>query len=797
MLSADEEGTASAVLTEEVLPEILRLSRGRRLVLMCGLAPGADLLFLRVAGRWLESRRIPFAQVGVLPVPVRMLEQDWSHRANLEGYTVSGRDRAQLLEQLQAAESACETRIDLAAGVDPDRLATAAGRQQQYRWLGAVLATRTDALLAVLRPGIRSQPGGTSEVVRWRRDPDSMPESLRRGVAGAVVPSGAALFVIDPSRPTATATAAAGIESRSHADLAAGWQPAAEDEALTVAQAARCALFEGNDLLCNDLVYRAFERGLSSPQLAWLRVQSLANVGSTELALRQYRDLAPPPPQRDAPWLTLLGRLQKDRVLQDGHGGATALVEAAQSYLSALRLQPDSYPAINAATLLVLAGEREQGRRWARQALQLLGDAASTGDRDAADRYFAHATAAEAYLILDQPQQARDALALADQLLPGDFWRRQRTLRQLRRLCRSLDLDPALLGGLRPPPLIVLRRAGDLIDEPPAAFELVADELPAHATWFVSLGDVHDLCAIEALLARGQALHACLPFSANAMIEYAHLGYGEHWGQRLENCLGRLRRLTVARGFLESERRWAAMEARDCAVGLAHLAAHRGVGDFRVFDLVARAGGASLQAAVPPEAWPPGGGIADATPSGRRMVGLIFADIAGFMRLDDPDLPAFWGGVMTDLGALLDAYGEDVLLSQTWGDALHVVTASAAVAADIAQAIQALVQGLLDADDRGLPRLELRVAVHYAPAFEGQDPIQHARTYYGTQLTFTARIEPVTPPGQVYVTEALAARLAVEAPERFVCDYVGEIQLAKRFGDYRVYAMRPAQSRAN
>lgn len=179
------------------------------------------------------------------------------------------------------------------------------------------------------------------------------------------------------------------------------------------------------------------------------------------------------------------------------------------------------------------------------------------------------------------------------------------------------------------------------------------------------------------------------------------------------------------------------------------------------------------------------------------MVGLIFADIAGFMRLDDPDLPAFWNGVMAGLGSLLDAHGDDVLLRQSWGDALHVVTASAAKAAEVAQQIQGLVTGLVDAGGSGLPRLELRVAVHYAPAFEGLDPIQHAPTYYGTQLTFTARIEPVTPPGQVYVTEALAARLAIEAPERFVCDYVGEIQLAKRFGDYRVYAMRPARSRAN
>jgi len=50
----------------------------------------------------------------------------------------------------------------------------------------------------------------------------------------------------------------------------------------------------------------------------------------------------------------------------------------------------------------------------------------------------------------------------------------------------------------------------------------------------------------------------------------------------------------------------------------------------------------------------------------------------------------------------------------------------------------------------------------------------------------TARIEPVTPPGEVYVTEQFAARLALE-PAGFGCDYVGQVPAAKGYGTMRMY----------
>jgi len=55
-----------------------------------------------------------------------------------------------------------------------------------------------------------------------------------------------------------------------------------------------------------------------------------------------------------------------------------------------------------------------------------------------------------------------------------------------------------------------------------------------------------------------------------------------------------------------------------------------------------------------------------------------------------------------------------------------------------------------------------------------------------------ARLEPVTPPGAVFVTEPFAAILALEAGGEFTCRYVGRIPLAKKYGDYPMYRLSRA-----
>ena len=60
----------------------------------------------------------------------------------------------------------------------------------------------------------------------------------------------------------------------------------------------------------------------------------------------------------------------------------------------------------------------------------------------------------------------------------------------------------------------------------------------------------------------------------------------------------------------------------------------------------------------------------------------------------------------------------------------------------------------------------------------------------GSHVSRTARIEPVTPPAEVYVTEPFAAALVLSGHDRLACDYVGHMPAAKDFGQLRMYRLR-------
>jgi class 3 adenylate cyclase len=57
-----------------------------------------------------------------------------------------------------------------------------------------------------------------------------------------------------------------------------------------------------------------------------------------------------------------------------------------------------------------------------------------------------------------------------------------------------------------------------------------------------------------------------------------------------------------------------------------------------------------------------------------------------------------------------------------------------------------------------------------------------------------ARLEPITPPGQVYASEAFAALAAAQRTPDFTCDYVGQTPMAKAYGTLPAYHVRPRSS---
>ena len=114
-----------------------------------------------------------------------------------------------------------------------------------------------------------------------------------------------------------------------------------------------------------------------------------------------------------------------------------------------------------------------------------------------------------------------------------------------------------------------------------------------------------------------------------------------------------------------------------------------------------------------------------------------------------------------------------------------------------------------DWTEYGLPReMSIRIGLHAGPVFAGIDPITGTLNYYGSHVNRAARIEPVTVPGNIYVSEQFAALLTAEGEvaaqdarragrtwhPAFACEYIGTLDLARDFGCLPTYHLRRFQA---
>ena len=96
--------------------------------------------------------------------------------------------------------------------------------------------------------------------------------------------------------------------------------------------------------------------------------------------------------------------------------------------------------------------------------------------------------------------------------------------------------------------------------------------------------------------------------------------------------------------------------------------------------------------------------------------------------------------------------------------------------------------------EKHLSQLNIRIALHAGPVFETENPIakdKKKKNYYGSHVNRAARIEPITPPGAILVSEQFAALLTVQQSQapRFKLDYMGNLSLAKNFDKQGAYKL--------
>jgi class 3 adenylate cyclase len=446
------------------------------------------------------------------------------------------------------------------------------------------------------------------------------------------------------------------------------------------------------------------------------------------------------------------------------------------------------------------------------------------------DCYWTLATLGEAELNLRDSKAAEHYYLEAVKVLNGRYGHLTTTRRNARLLARHLRADLRHIEQHFPTPSVVVF-SGHRIDGPnekvshfpPALEDKVKEALverlklhrgPGYASAYCGA----DILFLEAMLDLKNEVRVVLPYDRERFGRDNVDGYGPRWAGRYREVLGRATQVVTA--AKEQMAGTAPGEyANLLALGLGSMRAQKLGGQLvpmvlwdgrpgswtaNVVQLWRRLGHQLEQIDVgairrqhlgyfdpgetPPADAPPA--PADPDFQTHRMA-MLFADAVKFSRLTEQQIPQFVRHFLGMVGELLTTTPHTPVVRNTWGDGLYLVFRHVRDAGLFALELSRRVGEPRYWVERGLPEgLNLRIALHAGPVYECLEPITGQTTYMGTQVSRAARIEPITPAGEVYASEEFAAMAAAERVPDFVCDYVGLQVLPKDAGTLATYHVR-------
>jgi hypothetical protein len=598
----------------------------------------------------------------------------------------------------------------------------------------------------------------------------------------------------------------------------------------------------GEPLRAYETIEAALARWPDDLRLRQLRGLALARSGAAERAnqtMMRLRDAG----HGDGETLGILARTHKDLAARAStpEKRAEHLEQAflvyRQGYDAALRngTPEDAYfTGINAATLSLLMGEAQRAAALAREVRAICLGELEHPSKDAS--YWLHATLAEAALLLGERTEAQEHYGAAAGRAGARYADLSTTRRQARLLLAQRKEDAGWVEEvLRVPPIVMF--TGHMIDRPdrkqarfPARLEgsvrrAIRDRLRRlrPAAGYASAACGGDILFLEALLEEEREFHVVLPFPPAGFLRASvDVVPGSDWPQRFHRVLEAAASVTSASDHASEGPStfvytnlilsgMAALHARRLETELVGLAVWDGkpaagpggtaslVEHWQSRDLALEhidlgtlvSDGKPAALRAKPVASPPAG--KDAADEVRdELMAMLFADAVGYSRLNEDQTRLFVAHFLSPIAELIDASAHPPVLRETAGDGFYFVFQHARDAGLFAVALQDLV-ARLDWEARGLPAtLGLRVALHCGPVQKLIDPITGLTKYTGPHTSRTARIEPITPPGQVYASQAFAAVAAAAGVEELAFEYVGRTALAKKYGSLPLYHVRRA-----
>jgi class 3 adenylate cyclase/tetratricopeptide (TPR) repeat protein len=594
----------------------------------------------------------------------------------------------------------------------------------------------------------------------------------------------------------------------------------------------------GEPLLAYNTLEKALELHPDHLRLRQLKGLALARSGALQRAnelLAGLRDEG----HDDGETLGLLARTHKDLALlvEDAGERESHLAAAFGIYSAGYRkserrgaIADAYYTGINAATVALLSGRANVARDIAAGVEELC----RTRLPDCETSYWSQATLAEAALIQGDIESAERRYAAAARLAGRCYGNLSSTRRQARLLLDCLGESDAWLDeAIRVPPVLVY--TGHMIDAPgraqprfePHMEDRVRADIRARleplgpAASYGSAACGADILCLECMRDLGGEINIVLPFPVDEFRQTSvDLRDDGDWGKRFERLLDDANEVLVVSQKPPAGETTTYEYANLIMTGLARLRAQmldtslqalavwdgQGTGEPGGTASVVsmwQASGMPLERVILDSVDAARPARVTAAPARHKSSGdqprwlycysvetMLFADAVGFSRLTEDQVPLFYEHYVEPIAEFNAACGCSAVHIETAGDGMYMVFDDPCEAGLYALGLSELVNSR-DWESVGLPAdLGIRVGLHCGPVYVGADPITGRPLYTGVHTSRTARIEPITPPGQVYASSAFAAVATARNVRGLRFSYIGRTRLAKHYGVLPLYHVK-------
>ncbi len=178
-----------------------------------------------------------------------------------------------------------------------------------------------------------------------------------------------------------------------------------------------------------------------------------------------------------------------------------------------------------------------------------------------------------------------------------------------------------------------------------------------------------------------------------------------------------------------------------------------------------------------------------------EFVGVLFADIEGFSKLDDDEIQLFTEDVLRELGdRVVNPHRPSLIDLNTWGDAIFATSRDVVDLARMALELRDFFLHPPRKVARAVEKkLRIRIALDFAQVRVAKNfvlsPSGDVPACFGRELTLAARIEPVTPPNAIFMTRALAEAVRGRDEQIKVVPFSEKLRLPKKAGHVQVFSL--------